>query len=193
MHDDEVTRPGLTRRRVLRGTALGALGAALPAAGALGGLAGPAWADGGGTDPLALTIDATSPGHAVSPRLFGAFFEEINYAGVGGLYAELLRNRAFMDPATPVRWYAPADIPRVPGKFGSAVQLGGGSPVQYVQLPAGIVAGLTDFTAAAWVNPSSIATWNRVFDFGDGENVYMFMTVSAGAAPRFAITVESNG
>ena len=189
MNDDEPSRSGLTRRRVLRGTALGALGAALPAAGVLG--ADPARAD--ATAPLGLTVDATSPGHAVSPHLFGAFFEEINYAGVGGLYAELLRNRAFMDPATPVRWYAPADIPRVPGEFGSALRLGAGSPAQYVQLPAGIVAGLTDFTVAAWVNPASIATWNRVFDFGDGENVYMFMTVSAGVAPRFAITVNSNG
>jgi alpha-L-arabinofuranosidase len=189
VNDDDVNRPGLTRRRVLHGTALGALGAALPAASVPG--TAPARAD--AADPLALTVDATSPGHAVSPYLFGAFFEEINYGGVGGLYAELLRNRAFMDPATPVQWYAPADIPRVPGKFGSAVQLGAGSPVQFVQLPAGVVGALTDFTVAAWVNPSSIATWNRVFDFGDGENVYMFLAASAGSAPRFAITVQSNG
>jgi hypothetical protein len=44
-------------------------------------------------------VNAAQPGHAVSPDLFGAFFEEINYAGVGGIYAELIRNRAFMDPA----------------------------------------------------------------------------------------------
>jgi hypothetical protein len=71
----------------------------------------------------------------VSPQLYGAFFEEINYGGVGGVYAELVRNRAFMDTATPLQWYAPADIPRVPGKFGTALQFGGGSPVQYVSLP----------------------------------------------------------
>ena len=51
------------------------------------------------TASLTLTVDTASPGHAVSPQLYGAFFEEINYAGVGGLYAELIRNRAFMDPA----------------------------------------------------------------------------------------------
>ena len=63
-----------------------------------------------------------------------------------------------------------------------------------MQLPQGIVAGLTDFTAAAWVNPAALLTWSRVFDLGDGEDIYMFMTVlPADQTPRFAITVNSNG
>jgi alpha-L-arabinofuranosidase len=179
---------GVTRRTVLRGTALGVLGAA-----ALTGAKGTAArAD---TAPLTLTIDTASPGHAVSPRLYGAFFEEINYAGVGGLYAELIRNRAFMDPATPDEFVAPADIPRVPGVFGSALQLNGGSPASYVLLPEGIVSGLSDFTVAAWVNPAATPNWSRVWDFGTGETEYMFLTVSAGGTnnPRFAITVSGNG
>jgi len=188
---------GITRRSVIRGTALGILGAAaLPAAEAV--TASPAVAATktmAATGPLALAVDTANPGHAVSPDLFGVFFEEINYAGVGGLYPELIRNRAFMDPATPAQWVAPADIPRVPGKFGTALQLNGGGPAHYVQLPQGIVAGLTDFTIAVWVNPAALLTWSRVFDLGDGENIYMFMTVSAGGTntPRFAITVNSNG
>ena len=36
-----------------------------------------------------------------SPSLYGLFFEDINRAGDGGLYAELLRNRAFV-PRSPV-------------------------------------------------------------------------------------------
>lgn len=184
----------ITRRTLLRGAALGTLGAAaLPAAQAF--TPAPARAAAAATAPAALTVDTAAPGHAVSPQLYGAFFEEINYAGVGGLYAELVRNRAFMDTATPLEWYPPADIPRVPGKFGTALQFGGGSPVQYVSLPRGIAGGLTDFTVAAWVNPAAAPDWSRVFDFGDGENVYMFMTVAAGGTgnPRFAITVNSNG
>ena len=187
---------GVSRRNVLRGTTLGILGAAALPAAASPLLTGTAWADGGtssGTSPLVLSIDSANPGHAVSPQLYGAFFEEINYAGVGGIYPELLRNRAFMDPATPLEWYTPDEIPRVPGVFGSAIQLGGGSPAQYVLAPDGVVSSLTGFTIAAWVNPAEIDTWMRVFDFGDGENVYMFMTLSAGSAPRFAITLESNG
>eukprot|EP00727_Mastigamoeba_balamuthi_P003224 m51a1_g129 putative alpha-l-arabinofuranosidase (854) ;mRNA; f:433766-437101 len=33
--------------------------------------------------------------HSISPILYGIFFEEINFAGDGGLYAELIRNRDF--------------------------------------------------------------------------------------------------
>lgn len=181
---------GVSRRNVLRGTTLGILGAAaLPATDTMLG-AGTAFAD-SGSSPLALTVDSANPGHAVSPELYGAFFEEINYAGVGGLYAELLRNRTFMDPNTPSAWYTADDIPRVTGVFGSAVQLGGGSPAQYVLLPEGIVDGLTDFTIAAWVNPAEISQWMRVFDFGTGETDYMFLSINAGATPRFSITLTS--
>jgi alpha-L-arabinofuranosidase len=181
---------GVTRRTVLRGTALGVLGAAaLPAVDALGGAARAA------TAALTLTVDTASPGHAVSPQLYGAFFEEINYGGVGGLYAELIRNRAFMDPATPDEFVTPANVPRVPGKFGGALQLNGGSPASYVLLPQAIVGGLTDFTVAGWVNPATTPNWARLFDFGTGETEYMFLTVSAGGTnnPRFAITVSGNG
>jgi alpha-L-arabinofuranosidase len=42
-----------------------------------------------------VTIDAAAAGHAVSPLLHGAFFEDINYSADGGLYAELVQNRSF--------------------------------------------------------------------------------------------------
>ena len=52
-----------------------------------------------------LTIDAARPGGQVSPRLYGLMTEEINYSYDGGLYAELVRNRAFLDDAQmPVNW-----------------------------------------------------------------------------------------
>jgi hypothetical protein len=44
-------------------------------------------------EPLRMTIDAGRPLHKVSRSLYGIFFEEINQAGDGGIYAELLRNR----------------------------------------------------------------------------------------------------
>lgn len=37
----------------------------------------------------------------ISPSLYGLFFEDINRAGDGGLYAEMLRNRAFEDGVIP--------------------------------------------------------------------------------------------
>lgn len=47
-----------------------------------------------------LTINPLNPGIQISPHLWGVFFEEINHAGDGGLYAELIRNRSFEDSAT---------------------------------------------------------------------------------------------
>lgn len=46
---------------------------------------------------VTLDIDAARNGIAVSPTLNGIFFEDINHAGDGGLYAELIRNRSFED------------------------------------------------------------------------------------------------
>jgi len=42
-----------------------------------------------------VTVDLKSPGKAISPDLFGIFFEDINYAADGGLYAELIQNGSF--------------------------------------------------------------------------------------------------
>ncbi len=44
------------------------------------------------------------PGVKISPMLYGIFFEEINHAGDGGLYAELIRNRSFEDSDKPEAW-----------------------------------------------------------------------------------------
>ncbi len=41
-----------------------------------------------------VTVQADQ-GKAISPDLFGIFFEDINYAADGGLYAELVQNRSF--------------------------------------------------------------------------------------------------
>src|SRR5262245_704886 len=48
-----------------------------------------------------IQIDAAKGGAAISPRLYGIFLEEINHGVDGGLYAELIRNRAFEDARPP--------------------------------------------------------------------------------------------
>ena len=42
-----------------------------------------------------LTIDLSRKGNAVNEAMYGIFFEEINHAGDGGLYAEMVQNRGF--------------------------------------------------------------------------------------------------
>ena len=51
-----------------------------------------------------LTLDISQKGIAMSPTHYGIFFEDINHAADGGLYAELIRNRSFEDATTPDYW-----------------------------------------------------------------------------------------
>jgi hypothetical protein len=77
------------------------------------------------------------------------------------------------------------------GKKNNALTLNGSNT--YVSLPSGIVAGLTSFSFAAWVNPAALSNWMRVFDFGTGTSDYMFLTPQSGGGWRFAITTSGNG
>lgn len=51
-----------------------------------------------------MTIRAGQPSIAISTNLFGIFFEEINFAGEGGLYAEMVRNRSFANSTNADYW-----------------------------------------------------------------------------------------
>ena len=51
-----------------------------------------------------VTVQADQPGHAISPTLWGVFFEDINLSADGGIYPELVRNRSFEDAETPENW-----------------------------------------------------------------------------------------
>lgn len=54
--------------------------------------------------PVEIKIDTSRTGVKVSPSLYGIFFEEINCAGDGGIYPELVRNRSFEDSDKLVDW-----------------------------------------------------------------------------------------
>jgi alpha-N-arabinofuranosidase len=75
-------------------------------------LAAPPWDSG-----TALEIDLKAPPRPISPTLHGLMTEEINHSYDGGLYAELVRNRAFLDDARnePVHW---SGVPQ-PGAAGA--------------------------------------------------------------------------
>src|SRR4051794_31854069 len=51
-----------------------------------------------------ISIQADVPGAVVSSNLFGVFFEEINFAGEGGIYAEMVPNRSLANSSNPDYW-----------------------------------------------------------------------------------------
>jgi hypothetical protein len=85
-----------------------------------------------------------------------------------------------------------------PGKTGNGNALDLVKASQgYVTLPAGLLATACEATIAIWVNINSTASsadWQRVFDFGKDQNVYMFLTPSNSLTHvlRFAISVNGN-
>jgi alpha-L-arabinofuranosidase len=66
---------------------------------------------------VVIDVDANQRGPKVSPTHYGIFFEDINHAADGGIYAELIRNRSFEDgegygkPANMEAWTTFAKAP----------------------------------------------------------------------------------
>lgn len=57
------------------------------------------------TPTVNLDINVAQKGADMSPTMFGIFFEDINHAGDGGLYAELILNRSFEERVLPKGGY----------------------------------------------------------------------------------------
>ncbi|MFE9624113.1 alpha-L-arabinofuranosidase C-terminal domain-containing protein [Streptomyces sp. NPDC006527] len=86
-----------TRWRVgLTATALLTAGALLPA---------PAHAE--DVTDYTITVDPTAKGAEIDDTMYGVFFEDINRAADGGLYAELVQNRSFEYSTVDNRSYTP--------------------------------------------------------------------------------------
>src|SRR5664280_2486087 len=43
----------------------------------------------------AIVVKLNQPGAIIQPTMWGIFFEDINFAADGGIYAELVKNRSF--------------------------------------------------------------------------------------------------
>ena len=56
-----------------------------------------------------IIINAAHPGPPISPIFYGLMTEEINHSYDGGVYAELIRNRAFQDSATEAAHWSAVD------------------------------------------------------------------------------------
>jgi hypothetical protein len=80
----------------------------------------------------------------------------------------------------------------VPGEINNALSLNGTN--NYISLPSGVVMTATNFTISAWVNLNALASWQRIFDFGTGTTVYMFLSPQSGGGNlRFSITTSGPG
>lgn len=51
-----------------------------------------------------MELNVTKKGAPIQPTMYGLFFEDINYAADGGLYAEMIKNRSFEFPQSFMGW-----------------------------------------------------------------------------------------
>ncbi|GGA99316.1 alpha-L-arabinofuranosidase [Puia dinghuensis] len=58
-----------------------------------------------------ITVEADKPGAAIRPTMWGIFFEDINMAADGGLYAELVKNRSFEFNNPLMGWTEHSSVP----------------------------------------------------------------------------------
>ncbi len=154
-------------------------------------VSGPAWlavaADGSvmGVPTLAdagmaeLRVSAAAPGGAMSlatiPVVVNAGDFAARYPFDGSVAAAV--GKADGTPAGGATFGA--------GRNGQALVLDGVD--DHVVLPPG-VASADEFTFAAWVNWNGGGQWQRIFDFGNGTNSYLFLSPrSGGDTLRFAI------
>ena len=54
--------------------------------------------------PVVIAIAADQPGAAIASTMYGVFFEDINLAADGGIYAEKIKNRSFEFPDPLMGW-----------------------------------------------------------------------------------------
>ncbi len=55
-----------------------------------------------------VIVNADKPGAEIKPTMWGVFFEDINFAADGGIYAELVKNRSFEFYKPKMGWSIPA-------------------------------------------------------------------------------------
>lgn len=142
---------------------------------------------------IELEIDLTQDGKPISDHLFGIFFEDLNYAADGGLYAEMVENRSFE--------YSAADKPGWHSLTNwKLVQQDGGKGSVIVEMnqplhpnnPKYAVLGVNNSDGRVGLENSGFG--GITVEAGNKYNVSLFARQVAGdAGPIVARLVASNG
>jgi hypothetical protein len=74
------------------------------------------------------------------------------------------------------------------GEVGNALFLDSANK-GYLSVPSGILASAVEMTVAQWVYLKSNPSWQRIFDFGQDQNVDMVFVSNNNGRPRFAISL----
>ena len=140
------------------------------------------------TQTATFTIDAGKPGAAISPILYGLMTEEINHSYDGGLYAELIQNRAFKDNASdPVHW----SLVQGTGAEG-AIALDKSNPVNTTALTTSLRLDIKTASAGKSVGIANDGYWGIPVKPGTHYAVSFYARAAAGFSGPLTVAIESN-
>ncbi|HEX9046246.1 MAG TPA: carbohydrate binding domain-containing protein, partial [Verrucomicrobiae bacterium] len=137
-----------------------------------------------GQSGATMNIQVNQPGAMVSSNLFGIFFEEINSAGDGGLYGELVRNRSFEDGTnSPVFWSLVLN-----GTATGQMALDTSSPMSALN-PHSLALSKTGGTGS--VGAANNGYWGIPVTAGATYNLEFYARAGAGFSGSIAVSLES--
>ena len=132
-----------------------------------------------------LSVQADQPGIAISSNLFGIFFEEINSAGDGGLYAEMVRNRSFEDSTNATPYWTLLSTGSAVGQMAldTSVPL---SPTNSQSLR------LTFQSGPGTVGVANSGFWGMPLTQGGSYQLGFYARASAGGSSPLAVSLENS-
>ncbi len=133
--------------------------------------------------PGRLTVHLDQPGIKISPRFYGLMTEEINHSYDGGLYAELIRNRALKDDAR-----GPAFWSVVPGAGAGSIALDTAQPVPGTELSNSLRLDVTRPGAGV----ANEGFWGIPVRANMRYQASFWAKSSAGFAGPLTVSIESN-
>ena len=136
-------------------------------------------------NPGRLTIHVDQPGVRISPTFYGLMTEEINHSYDGGLYAELIQNRALKDDAnTPAHWALVQD-----GGGAGTITLDKDTPVPGTALTNSLRLDIT--TAGKRVGAANDGYWGIPVRPGTTYRASFYAKAGAGPVGPLTLDIES--
>ena len=148
--------------------------------------------------PLTSNAQIAIGGKKISPDLLGLFFEDINYAADGGLYAELVQNRSFEYTASERREWNPFSFWEFisPGFSIGRVNVGTAAPIHpnnptYIVLDVEYVGDYEQFKGEAGVGLRNKGFDGMVVREGEKYHFSMFAKLFSSSSNEFLLTLEN--
>lgn len=132
-----------------------------------------------------MTIQVNQPGAVVSSNLFGIFFEEINFGGDGGLYAELVRNRSFASSSNPDYWTYVTQ-----GLVTGQMSIDESQPLNTNNLRS-LRLDMTSVSGSGSVGAANSGYWGIPLDAGSNYDLSLYLRAGSGFTGPVTVQLQS--